>query len=114
MRSAFSIPQKILSKAKAEPYGLQPDKRYFGVAALFSSPSNLAFRSRGLPGGPKPATAKMTRSSCAMRSGLRRWMCRRSDALEKRRKLMEALAVYREAPRSSKVVTFQRTIRTRR
>ena len=36
-------------------------------------------------------------------------MCRRSDALEKRRKLMEAWAVYCEAPKSSKVVTFQCT-----
>ena len=44
-----------------------------------------------------------------MRSRLRRWMCRRSDALEKRRKLMEAWAVYCEAPKSSKVVTFQCT-----
>ena len=33
-------------------------------------------------------------------------MCRRSDALEKRRKLMEAWALYCEAPKSSKVVTF--------
>jgi hypothetical protein len=44
-----------------------------------------------------------------MRSRLRRWMCRRRDALEKRRKLMEAWAVYCEAPKSSKVVTFQCT-----
>ena len=36
-------------------------------------------------------------------------MCRRSDALEKRRKLMEAWAAYCEAPKSSKVVTFQCT-----
>jgi hypothetical protein len=41
-------------------------------------------------------------------------MCRRSDALEKRRKLMEAWAVYCQAPKSSKVVTFQHTFRTRR
>jgi hypothetical protein len=34
--------------------------------------------------------------------------------LEKRRKLIEAWAVYCEAPKSSKVVTFQRTFRTRR
>ena len=39
---------------------------------------------------------------------------RRSGALEKRRKVLEAWAVYCEAPKSSKVVTFQLTFRTRR